>query len=490
VQQEQRAAALVVRRVLEGRTLPVALAEIAQDAATGNPAFVQELAYGTLRHWGRLEALVRALAAKPPAPPLAALVAVALYQLDHTKAPPFAVVDRAVEAAAAVAHAGTKPFVNALLRRYLRERDALNIAVAQASPVARWSYPRWWIGRVQADHPARWEAILAAGNERPPLTLRVNRRATTRAALANTFAAAGIATTSVGEWGLIVNEPQPVTGLPGFAAGAFSVQDAGAQLAAPLLGARDGMRVLDACAAPGGKATHILELADVELVALDADATRLARIRDNLLRLRLAVPRVSPKGRPEGEQAPEHASAEDSRVSRPGRPQGEQMPQRASAQGSLTSPPDSLVGPTGSSVTVRAGDAGDPRAWWDGRPFDRILADVPCTASGIVRRHPDGKWLRRKSDIASFAAQQARILAALWTVLAPGGALLYATCSVFAQENELAVRAFLARHADALRESINPGAGIPHEGGQLLPAGEGASHNQDGFFYARLRKAP
>lgn len=430
--QEQRSAALVVREVMEGRTLPAALAEVAQRGDAGNPAFVQELAYGSLRHWGRLDALVQALAARRPAPPLAALVAVALYQLDHTKAPPFAVVDRAVEAAAVLAHPGTKPFVNALLRRYLRERDALNAAVAKASPVARWSYPRWWIGRVQADHPAHWEAILAAGNARPPLTLRVNRRVTTRADLASAFAGAGIATAPAGECGLVVAEPQVVTGLPGFAAGAFSVQDAGAQVAAPLLAVADGMRVLDACAAPGGKTTHLLELADVELLAIDADAARLPRIHDNLARLRLAGPRVQ----------------------------------------------------------VREGDAADPRGWWDGRPFDRILADVPCTASGIVRRHPDGKWLRRKSDIASLAERQAQILATLWTVLAPGGALLYATCSVFAQENEQVVRAFLARHADALRESLNPGPDVPHEGGQLLPASEGTSHNQDGFFYARLRKAP
>ncbi|MCC6870572.1 MAG: 16S rRNA (cytosine(967)-C(5))-methyltransferase RsmB [Burkholderiales bacterium] len=431
MQQEQRAAALVVRRVMEGRTLPVALADVAQAGAPGNPAFVRELASGTLRHWGRLAALVQALARREPAPPLAALIAVALYQLDHTRAPPFAVVDRAVEAAATIAHAGVKSFVNALLRRYLREREALNAAVSAASPVARWSYPRWWIGRVQADHPACWESILSVGNERPPLTLRVNRRVVTRAALAAEFASRGIEVLPVGEAGLIVVDPQPVADLPGFADGAFYVQDAGAQLAASLLAATDGMRVLDACAAPGGKTTHLLELADVELVALDADAARLARVSDNLARLRLAR----------------------------------------------------------RNVTLRIGDAGAPQAWWDARAFDRILADVPCTASGIVRRHPDGKWLRRKSDLATFAAQQQRILAALWTVLAPGGVLLYATCSVFAQENERVVNAFLEGHPGALRESINPGPLVAHDGGQLLPAGEGTSHNQDGFFYARLHKA-
>lgn len=432
MQQEQRAAARVVRRVLEGRTLPTALADVAQAGDTGHPAFVRELASGALRHWGRLDALVRALATHAPAPPVAALLAVALYQLDHTRAPAFAVVDRAVEAATLLAHPGVKAFVNALLRRYLRDREALNAAVAAASPVARWSYPRWWIGRVRSDHPTQWESILAAGNERPPLTLRVNRRVTTRTALSAIFEARGIEVTTVGRDGLIVTVPQPVADLPGFADGAFSVQDAGAQLAAPLLGAGDGMRVLDACAAPGGKTTHLLELADVALVALDTDAARLARVGDNLARLRL-----------------------------------DRHP-----------------------VTLRTGDAGDPAAWWDGQAFDRILADVPCTASGIVRRHPDGKWLRRKTDVAGFALQQRRILDALWPLLAPGGVLLYATCSVFAQENEDTVRAFVERHPDALRESINFGPDIAHDAGQLLPAGEGARHNQDGFFYARLSKAP
>jgi len=429
---EQHSAALAVNKVLEGRTLPAALAEVVQHGATGNPAFIQELAYGTLRHWGRLSALVQALASKPPEAPVAALVAVALYQLDHTKSPPFAVVDRAVEAAELVAHAGARGFVNALLRRYLRERDALNAAVSAESPVALWSYPRWWIGRVQADFPAHWESVLAAGNERPPLTLRVNRRATTRDALAARFAESGIETTPVGASGLILTDPQPVTGLPGFAEGEFSVQDAGAQLAAPLLDLADGLRVLDACAAPGGKTTHIAELADVDLLALDADPARLPRIEQNLQRLGLA----------------------------------------------------------GKRITVGRGDAGEPRRWWDGQHFDRILADVPCTASGIVRRHPDGKWLRRKSDIATFAAQQERILAALWQLLAPGGALLYATCTVFAQENEGVVSAFVATRPDALRESIILPPDVAHAGGQLLPAGEGARHNQDGFFYARLRKAP
>jgi 16S rRNA (cytosine967-C5)-methyltransferase len=432
LQHEQRLAALAVRRVFAGATLPAALAAVADDAHPRGDALVQELAYGTLRHWGRLAALTEALATKPLADlPLAALIAVAIYQLDHAHAPAFAVVDRAGDAAALMGRPRAKPLVNALLRRYLRERDILNAQVEQASPVARWSYPRWWIGRVEADHPQHWMQILAAGNERPPLTLRVNRRVTPRAALLEQFATAKIAAHAVGNAGIVVTAPRPVTELPGFTEGAFSVQDAGAQLAAPLLQAADGMRVLDACAAPGGKTTHLAELADVEITALDSDEARLARVRDNLARMHLASDRIR---------------------------------------------------------TV-VGDAGDPSGWWDGRWFDRILADVPCTASGIVRRHPDGKWLRRKSDIAAFGAQQRRILAGLWPLLAPDGLLLYTTCSVFASENELQIIDFLAANPDALRESISFPPECAHEGGQLLPSGNGAGHNQDGFFYALLRKS-
>ena len=426
MQNEQTAAALAVRRVLEGSTLPVALAE----PAAGNPSFVQELAYGTLRHWGRLSALVQVLSAKPLEPRLAALVAVALYQLDHTRVPPFAVVDRAVDAAALVARPQAKGAVNAMLRRYLRERDALVDRVVRDSPVARWSHQRWWIGRLQADHPAHWESMLVAGNQRPPLTLRVNRRAASREQALARLLEGGVAATPVGTAGIVVSEPRPVAEVPGFADGWISVQDAGAQLAAPLLDLHDGQRVLDACAAPGGKTAHIAESADVDLTALDVDPARVDRIRDNLGRLHL--------------------------------------------------------GSAGIAVTV--GDAGEPRAWWDGRPYDRILADVPCTASGTVRRHPDSKWLRRKTDIAGFAGQQRRILDALWPLLAPGGRLLYVTCSLFAAENELQIRQFMQDHAEALRETISFPADVPATGGQLLPSDDGASHNQDGFFYARLRK--
>ncbi len=428
---EQQQAARAVHAVLSGTSLREALAGVDDGSALRGRALVAELAYGTLRHWGTLDAIVRRLSAPRSAEPLlGTLLGVAIYQLDHTRAPAFAVVDRAVDAAAALARPAAKRWVNALLRRYLRERADFAAAVRD-DPVARWSYPRWWIDRVAADYPEAWEAILAAGNGRPPLSLRANLRAGSAASLVARFAEAGIAAVPAGAQGVIVDPPVAVTELPGFAEGAFAVQDLGAQLAAPLLAAADGMRVLDACAAPGGKSSHLLELAAVQLTALDSDAARLARVRENLARLRL-----------------------DDR-----------------------------------DATIVAGDAGNPTGWWDGRPYDRILADVPCTASGVARRHPDGKWLRREADIAAFCREQDRLLDALWPLVARGGKLLYATCSVFTAENEARVAAFAARHPDALRETLTFPAAALHMGGQLLPSSEGAVHNQDGFFYALLRKA-
>lgn len=428
---EQQQAARAVHAVLTGTSLREALAGVDDGSARRGRVLVAELAYGTLRHWGTLDAIVRRLAAPRSAEPLlGTLLGVAVYQLEHTRAPAFAVVDRAVDAAATLARPAAKRWVNALLRRYLRERADFAAAVRD-DPVARWSYPRWWIDRVKADYPQAWEGILAAGNVRPPLSLRVNLRAGSVASLVARFAEAGIAAAPAGGQGVIVDPPVPVTELPGFAEGAFAVQDLGAQLAAPLLAAAAGMRVLDACAAPGGKTSHLLELAAVELTALDSDAARLGRIRENLTRLRL-----------------------DDR-----------------------------------GATIVAGDAGNPAAWWDGRPYDRVLADVPCTASGVARRHPDGKWLRREADVAAFCREQDRLLDALWPLVARGGKLLYATCSVFTAENEARVAAFGARHSDALRETLTFPAAALHMGGQLLPSSEGAVHNQDGFFYALLRKA-
>lgn len=430
MQREQMRAALVVTRVFDGANLRDALAAVDDPSPLRGRTLVQELAYGTLRHWGRLDAIVARLAQKPIADPLLkALVAVALYQLDHTHAPAFAVVDRAVAAAGESVRPAVKSLVNALLRRYLRERDAVLRAVA-AGEVARYSYPQWWIDRVRRDYPADWAAILEAGNARPPLTLRVNRAVATREELLARFAAAGVAARPAGASGVIVDEPRPVTELPGFAEGAFAVQDAAAQLAAPLLAASPGMRILDACAAPGGKTAHLLETPDIDVLALDIDPARIARIEDNLARLKV----------------------------------------------------------TGRRITLRQGDAGAPERWWDGRPFDRVLLDVPCTASGIVRRHPDGKWRHRPGDVERFAGEQSRLLAAAWPLLAPDGRLLYATCSIFRTENGDRIDQFVAGRPDALRESLNLADAAPGYDGQLLPSPGGAGHNQDGFFYALLRK--
>ena len=425
MEQAQRSAAKAVRRVLSGAALPAALAEAVQ--ASRERALVHELAYGTLRFLGQLRAIVRVLANRRLGDPsVEALLWVALYQLVHTGAPEHVVVDNAVRATGHLRRTSARGLVNAVLRQFLRRREALLALVAQ-EPEARYCYPQWWIERIAGQYAERSADILDAGNTRPPLSLRVNARRSSREAYLAELASRGLAASPVGVAGVIVEKPRPVAELPGYADGWFSVQDAGAQLAAPLLDPREGMRVLDACAAPGGKTTHLAELARLDLLALDIDAQRLERVDENLARL-------------------------------------------------------------GLKARLVAADAGDRDGWWDGVPFDRILADVPCTASGIVRRHPDVKWLRRESDLAGFVSQQRRLLDALWSTLARGGSLLYATCSVFREENEDQVEAFLVRHADAAPVEV----ALPDEndavGGQLLPAAGRAEHNHDGFFYALLQK--
>ena len=425
MEQAQRSAAEIVRRVLAGAALPDALAD-ANEADRGTRALIRELSYGTLRFLGELRGLVRLLADRPLSDAsVEALLWVALYQLAHTTAPAHAVVDCAVRATVRIRRPSARGLVNAILREFLRRREVLTATVAR-EPGARFSYPEWWIARIEAQYGARSVAILDAGNARPPLALRVNARLIERDEYLAGLAALGIAATPIDSAGVVIERPRPVDELPGFAEGHFSVQDAGAQLAAPLLDVRDGMRVLDACAAPGGKTTHLAELAALDLTALDVDGKRLERVGENLARLKLQARLV-------------------------------------------------------------ADDAGEPGRWWDGKPYDRILADVPCSASGVVRRHPDIKWLRRESDLTGFVAQQRRLLDALWAMLASGGMLLYATCSVFRDENEDQIEAFVARHDDAITLPLRlPVADAL--GGQLLPAAGGAEHNHDGFFYARLKK--
>jgi 16S rRNA (cytosine967-C5)-methyltransferase len=427
MERAQRIAAKAVRKVLAGKSLPAVLAG-EKDKPAPDRALVHELAYGTLRFLGQLRAIVRLLADRPVADAsVEALLWVALYQLVHTNAPAHAVVDCAVRATARLKRTSAQGLVNAVLRNFLRHRTTFLDAVA-SEPEARFSYPRWWIDRTRAEQPERYTAILDAGNARPPLCLRVNVRRIAPDEYAAVLAADGIAAARVGAAGVILEKPRPANTLPGYASGWFSVQDSAAQLAAPLLGAREDMHVLDACAAPGGKTTHLAELATLHLTAIDIDGKRLGRVAENLERL-------------------------------------------------------------GLSARLVTGDAADPGGWWNGTPFDRILADVPCTASGVVRRHPDIKWLRREDDLAGFVDQQRRLLDCLWPMLAPGGRLLYSTCSVFRAENTEQIETFLVRHPDASRLQLRLPDTSTSADGQLLPAEGDAEHNHDGFFYALLQKS-
>lgn len=412
-------AAAAVADVIGGRSLNEALAHCLHawpDLPAGQRGAVQDLAYGALRRHGRDDFFLSRLMEKPPSPVVHALLLVALARLAARPEEAHTIVDQTVEAAGAVAHGKFKALTNGVLRNYLRRRSELESAALQ-DEVARWQHPRWWIARLRRAHPHDWQAILAAGNGRPPMTLRVNRRRIAAADFQARLGQAGIPSRLLDGDALLLERPLPVERLPGFAEGLCSVQDAGAQRAAQLLDLHDGMRVLDACAAPGGKAAHLLETARVDLLALDADAGRAVRITENLLRL-------------------------------------------------------------GLQASVLPADCREAEAWWDGREFDRILADVPCSASGVVRRHPDAKWLRREKDIAQFARTQGEILDALWRLLSPGGKLLYATCSLFPEENSRQVAAFAARQEDCMRLPI---IGMPEL--QLLP-----TEDHDGFYYALLEK--
>ena len=420
----QRLASAAVAAVRGGRNLNLALGALwprHPQLTSQQRAAITDLSYGTLRFGGRLEAVLVQLLKKPLRDDaLRWLLLVALYQLVYTRAAPHAIVDHAVRCAASIGAPHAAGLVNAVLRGFLRRREALLAAAAQTEP-GRYSYPQWWIDRVRAQYPRHFVPMLEAGNRHPPFTLRVNRRRITRDDYLALLAQHGIAATAAGEAGVTFTRALPVERVPGFAEGMVSVQDAAAQLAAPMLDVRPGMHVLDACAAPGGKTTHLLELADVELIALDSDAQRLERVRQNLDRLHLAAKLI-------------HADARDTQ-------------------------------------------------WHHGKLFHRILADVPCSASGVVRRHPDIKWLRRASDIAQFVSQQRELLEALWPLLASDGKLLYTTCSVFQEENSQQIAEFLERHPDARRL---PTGGATTDGtpeGQLLPDSE-----HDGFFYALLQK--
>lgn len=405
-------AAAALSKVLQGRTLAIALESVSPNSSARGA--VLDMTYGSLRYKGTLESVLSQLLKKPLDDMFVhALLLAALYQLVYTNEAAYAVVDNAVNAAP---H-HLKSLVNAVLRNFQRHREKLLEAASQTVE-GRSNFPPWWVEKLQVAYPDEWEGILRASQMHPPMTLRVNRRKVTPEKYLAELEAEGIHARQTAGSALTLGKPVAVEKLPGFTEGLVSVQDAGAQWAAQLLDVHDGMRVLDACAAPGGKTGHLLELADVAVMAMDVDEVRLARVQQNLTRL-------------------------------------------------------------GLSAQLVCGDAADPRAWWNGRPFDRILADVPCSASGVVRRNPDIKWLRRPKDVSKFAKQQAVILDALWQLLAPGGKLLYATCSIFPEENLQQVESFIARHGNATRLPLPEELGD----GQLLP-----DENHDGFFYALLQR--
>ncbi|WP_370680720.1 16S rRNA (cytosine(967)-C(5))-methyltransferase RsmB [Comamonas sp. GB3 AK4-5] len=403
---------------------------------------VQALLFQVLRHLGRALALRALLAPKAPAPKVDALLCAALaLAWDEAIAPytPFTLVNQTVEAAKHGPTARQAGFINASLRRFLREREAL-VAQTDSDLQARWNHPLWWITRLQREYPTQWQQILEANNAHAPMALRVHAQKSTPAQYLQALNAIDLKATAFGAHGVQLAKAQPVDALPGFAQGLVSVQDGAAQLAAPLLlqgmdleGDR-ALQVLDACAAPGGKTAHLLELGGerLQVTALEVDAVRAQRIHGTLERV-------------------------------------------------------------GAKAQVLVADAGQPAQWWQqangGQPFDAILLDAPCTASGIVRRHPDVRWLRRESDVAQLAAIQSQLLDTLWPLLRPGGRLLYCTCSIFQAEGAAQVKAFLMRNTEA-RLLPSPGHLIPGTWSVDGPLPDNGAGDHDGFFYALFAKAP
>lgn len=425
-----QAVADVLQSVLAGASATVAIGAVDATLRAG----VQSLSFAVLRSLGRAQVLRQLLAARKPAAAVDVLLCTALALLwreDDAAYDAFTLVNQTVEAAkktpATRAQAG---FINACLRRFLRERAAL-LAASERDPVARWNHPAWWIARLQQDWPQHWQALLAMNNRQPPLVLRVNIRRIRVADYLQRLQAAGLAARPVGEVGVVLAQACPVPQIPGFAEGLVSVQDSAAQLAAPLLLAGltspEPLQVLDACAAPGGKTAHLLEYADVQLTALDIDAQRCQRIYENLQRL-------------------------------------------------------------GLQAQVLTADAADVERWWQGQRFDAVLLDAPCSGSGVVRRHPDIRWLRRPSDLAQLARQQARLLKQLWPLVKPGGRLLYATCSVFQAEGQQQIGAFLAQQRDA-RCLPAPGHLLPDPDAGEPGVVDNPVCEHDGFYYALLEKS-
>ncbi len=428
----QQIAAIAVSNVLAGRNLTLALPEALKsypNATQQQRGAAADLSYGTLRFYGEVNAYLVKLLENPLSNEhITALLLVAIYQLLHDKADDFTVVNQAVKAAGDAKPKWAKGLVNGVLRNFLRQKVALAERI-KINEVALYSYPQWWINKLKNQYPSAWQSILNVGNMHPPMTLRVNIKKSNAQEYCQLLARQDIEATQLGMQAVMLTKPISVEQIPGFAEGVVSVQDYGAQLAAHLLdlnskGLQPNMKVLDACAAPGGKTGHILELENVDLTALDNDASRLNHVESNLKRLNL-------------------------------------------------------------TASLQLGDAA---IWKSDKTFERILADVPCSASGIVRRHVDIKWLRREGDIATFTQQQSAILQQMWQLLAKGGKLLYVTCSIFNEENQQQIDHFLQKNSDAtqlpllLTKEID--RNIQLIDGQLIP-----TNQHDGLFYALLQKA-
>lgn len=421
-------AARLLQQLAAGRSISDLLEQGLEPVALRDRGLVKEFCFGVARWRPRLERIAGQLLSKPIKPKegeVQALILLGLYQLIYMRVAPHAAVAETVEAARLMRKNWAVGLINALLRRFQRERERL-LAAADADPVSRYAMPDWLLKRLQADWPEHWEAIVQAANVHPPMSLRVNLALNSREQYLALLAASDINASAISgvPSGLILERAMDAQELPGFAEGRVSVQDGGAQLAAMLLDLRPGQQVLDACAAPGGKSGHILEMAPVQLTAMDLEPRRLERVRQNLQRL-------------------------------------------------------------GLSAEIAQGDAAQPQGAWAERQYDRILLDVPCSATGVIRRHPDIKLLRRDRDIAALVETQGRILRAVWPMLKPGGRLLYATCSLLADENETQVAHFLERTPDAREREIEADWGHARARGRQTLPGEATL---DGFYYACLEK--
>jgi 16S rRNA (cytosine967-C5)-methyltransferase len=426
-----QAASQVVQAVQTGRSMTAAIDAVPKELRPG----AQALSFQSMRWWGRAVALRKCLARKAPPAQADALLCTALalsWQDELAPYPVHTLVNQAVEAARR--HKDMRPqapFINACLRRFLREREAL-LAQTQTDITAQWNHPAWWIKRLQADHPTHWQEILQAAQSAAPMTLRVSDQYHDVAAYLQVLEGHCIAAKAVGEAGVQLTKAVPVQLLPGFAQGHVSVQDAAAQLAAPLLlkglkKSNQALRLLDACAAPGGKTGHLLECdPSAQVIALDVDPVRCERIQQNLDRLKV-------------------------------------------------------------QAQIIAADAAHTADWWDGQSFDGILLDAPCTASGIGRRHPDVRWLRRETDVAQLANIQAKLLKALWPLVKPGGRLLYCTCSVFKAEGETQIQTFVQHNTDALILP-SPGHLTPSSATSDASLRDNVIGEHDGFYYALLEK--